>query len=198
MSKVHRCAFCNSAHTHEVTYSESFKMGRKQLEVTGMKKMVCEKCESEFVPANLMDANLQCFKAAEASAILVSPGMLRTLREMWGLSQKEASQLFGAGASSFGKWESNQTNMSTPTALLIKSACHMPELVPYLAKLANVTLKTDSHGYQRNKDVSKRIERSAKLWDNRALGASAEYVAVADASHDMALGEALALQTKAA
>jgi putative zinc finger/helix-turn-helix YgiT family protein len=148
MNKTHNCSFCNSIHTHEVEYSENFKVGRKQLQVTGLKKIVCGECKSEFVPAKFYDYNLNLFIDAESKVKnVVSPGSLKDLREMWGLSQKEASKIFGAGVSSFGKWESSQANMSTPAALLIKVACSIPEVVPFLSQLANVKLKQDVHGF---------------------------------------------------
>ena len=40
-----------------------------------------------------------------------------------------------------------------------------------------------------------KIESTAETWESRALGASAEHVAVADTSHDLALDEALGLQS---
>ncbi len=139
-NKLH-CAYCDSTDTKVVEHSEIFKIGRKQLTVAGMNKVVCNSCESEFVPTAMFDQNLQKFKAAEASAQnVVSPSMLRDLRDFWQLSQKDASKIFGAGISSFGKWESGQSNMSTPTALLIKVAHKIPEVMPLLAQLAKIQL----------------------------------------------------------
>ncbi len=147
MNTTHHCSYCNSTNAAIVEYSESFKVGRKQLEVSGMKKVFCADCQSESIPLDLLEHNQELFVAAEAAATkLVTPGSLKELRDMWGLSQKEASKIFGAGLSSFGKWESNQTNMSTPAALLIKVAYNIPEVVPYLSQLANVELKQDTYG----------------------------------------------------
>lgn len=149
MHDAHNCSFCNSTHTNVVDYVENFKVGRKQLHVAGLKKVVCNDCHSESVPANLYDYNLQLFINAEAAAKeLVSPASLKELREVWGLSQKEASIIFGAGTSSFGKWESHQSNMSTPAALLIKAASNIPEVVPFLSQLAHVELEQDTYGYK--------------------------------------------------
>lgn len=146
---THHCSYCNSPNAAVVEYSESFKVGRKQLEVSGMKKVVCRNCHSESIPLDLLDHNQELFSAAEAAATkLVTPGSLKELRGIWELSQKDASKIFGAGLSSFGKWESNQSNMSTPAALLIKVAYNFPEVVPFLSQLAKVDLKHDSYGYK--------------------------------------------------
>ena len=42
--------------------------------------------------------------------------------------------------------------------------------------------------------MTKKIKDTTQAWDNRALGAEAEFVGVADASHEQALDEALELQ----
>ena len=186
MNKTYNCSFCNSTHTHEVEYTESFKVGRKQIQVTGLKKFVCSECKSEFVPANFHDYNLHLFIDAESAVKnVVSPGSLKELREMWGLSQKEASRIFGAGVSSFGKWESCQTNMSTPAALLIKAACNIPEVVPFLSQLANVELKQDTYGfsglsrpalkgaYETMQFVTEAMNANVYVFPNKSLKASA-------------------------
>jgi putative zinc finger/helix-turn-helix YgiT family protein len=141
MSKVHVCPFCEVGKTEEVSFSEVLKVGRKSVLVQGLKKCVCAACGSESVPGDLHDANVDLMEMAQAQVKgLVPLSSLRALREQWDLSQKTASLLFGAGPSSFGKWESGQSNMSTPAALLIKVALQFPVVMRYLAKLAGVTL----------------------------------------------------------
>jgi putative zinc finger/helix-turn-helix YgiT family protein len=141
MSKIHICPFCEEGTTKEVTFSKSVRVGRKSVVVEGLKKRVCLACQSESVPGHLHDANLDLIEAAQARvAGQVPVSALRELRERWDLSQKAASKIFGAGPSSFGKWESGQANMSTPSALLVKVALRFPQVVPYLAKLAGVSL----------------------------------------------------------
>lgn len=141
MSKVHICPFCEVGKTEEVTFAETVKVGRKSVAVEGLRKRVCPACHSESVPGHLHDANLDLIEAAQSRVTGQVPvSALRALRERWELSQKTASKIFGAGASSFGKWESGQANMSTPAALLIKVALEFPQVVRYLAKLAGVSL----------------------------------------------------------
>lgn len=145
MSFKYVCPYCEEEAAQQVEYSESVKFGRKNVSVKGLKKIVCSHCGSESVPIEFYDLNAELMsQAADASAEVVSVAALRDLREDWSISQKDASLIFGAGQSSFGKWESKQSNISTPAALLIKVACHFPIVVPYLAKLANVDLPRES------------------------------------------------------
>jgi len=140
------CPFCETGTTEVVSYTSTEKFGRKSVNVEGLLKLVCNHCHSETVSGDLHDHNLALFIAAEeATQGGVSPGLLRTLREQWDLTQSEASKLFGAGPSSFAKWESSQTKLSMPSALLIQVASQFPEeVMPYLAQLANVQLNINS------------------------------------------------------
>jgi putative zinc finger/helix-turn-helix YgiT family protein len=141
MSKIHICPFCEEGRTDEVVYSQVFRLGRKAITVEGLRKRVCTQCHSESVPGYLHDHNLDLVQQAEERLPGFAPlSALRSLRERWELSQKAASIIFGAGSSSFGKWESGQSSMSTPSALLVKVALRFPQVVPYLAKLAGVSL----------------------------------------------------------
>ncbi len=171
-----RCPFCQTGNTEVVTYSSDIKFGRRTINVTGLKKYVCTHCASESVPAQMHDENLDLIlKAEEATQGAVSTGLLRLLREQWSLTQVEASKLFGAGKSSFAKWESAQTKMSTPTALLIQVASHIPEVVPYLAKLANVEIAshkntTDANAsHQRDTVAYETVSLSTQVHNGEVL-----------------------------
>lgn len=136
------CPFCEVGRLSEVVHSDEVKAGRSRVTVNGLVKLVCGECGHESVPLDLLDHNSALVERALAETrAAVSRGLLRRLREMWGLSQKEASVVFGAGASSFAKWESGQAKLSTPSALLVQCALRFPIVVPYLASLAKVELR---------------------------------------------------------
>lgn len=142
------CPFCESAETVEVSFSEELRVGRNRLSVAGLTKLVCSHCGSESIPGVMHDANLALIRAAtEEKQGAVTAGMLRTLRDTWSFNQKEASAIFGAGMSSFAKWESGQAKLSGPSALLVQVALKFPQVVPHLAALAGVKMTCDSAGY---------------------------------------------------
>ena len=139
------CPFCEVGHLSEVVHSDEVKAGRSRVTVHGLVKLVCGECGHESVPLELLDQNSALIERTLAETrAAVSRGLLRRLREMWGLSQKEASVVFGAGVSSFAKWESGQAKLSTPSALLVQCALRFPVVVPYLASLAKVHLREDA------------------------------------------------------
>ena len=135
------CPYCEVGHPEEVHYSEVVKAGRKSIAVQGLSKLVCSLCEGESIPLDMYERNSTLVTNAMAqSRGAVSRGLLRRLRETWNLGQREASKLFGAGPSSFAKWESGQAQLSTPSALLVQCAIKFPPVMEYLADLADVTL----------------------------------------------------------
>jgi len=141
MTNSRVCPFCEEEAARVVEYSGKIKFGRKSVFVSDLKKVVCDHCGSESVPLEFHDKNAELIRdAASISGEVISVDVLKAFREKWGLSQKDASLIFGAGVSSFGKWESRQSNISTPAALLIQVAAKFPEVVSFLAKMADVDL----------------------------------------------------------
>lgn len=135
------CVFCDSDNVREVIYQNKISVGRKRVLVDGFRKSACENCGEEFYTLGQIDANKELIETTSRDqAGVVFPGLIRSLREDWDLTQREAAKLFGAGAASVGKWESGQTP-SGPTALLIQCALHVPGVMQYLAKLAEVEVK---------------------------------------------------------
>lgn len=143
MHKTLVCALCDSHDVRVETYSERVRAGRRFVEVDGLQKIACAECGSDFVTEEMHDANLLLVQQAiEGIRAAVPRGLLVSLREGWGLSQRDASSMFGGGAASFAKWESGQNHLSTPSALLIQCAAKFPEVVRYLATMAHVVLPT--------------------------------------------------------
>lgn len=143
MSKGRVCPVCGEGHLEPVAYSECVKVGRRTVQVAGLMKSVCSSCGSSLVPPDAQAHNLSTMESALMQTQgAVTGGFLRKLRETWGLSQREASRAFGAGESSFAKWESGQTRLSTPAALLVQVALKVPGVMPYLAYLAGVRIRS--------------------------------------------------------
>ena len=155
MPMNHVCPLCEEGVAREEVYSTEIKVGRKTFCVGGLKKSVCELCGGETVFGEQIKSNDDILqKAVSSDRGAVSVGVLRSLRDEWCLTQAEASQLFGAGANSFAKWESMQANLSTPSALLVRLASKYPEVVPYLASLCDFTLNPQSQGVMRHRMAS--------------------------------------------
>ena len=138
----HMCPFCEVGEMSTVVYTRSVKAGRRTVRVPGLSKMVCGHCEEESIPLEMYGRNAKLVEQAlESTSMALSKASLTTLRENFELSQRDASRLFGAGPTSFAKWESSQSGMSKPAALLLQCALHVPGVMEYLARLAEVELQ---------------------------------------------------------
>jgi putative zinc finger/helix-turn-helix YgiT family protein len=135
------CPYCESMALEKVVYVGDIRCGRKSVRVNGLAKMLCSDCGNESVPLEMYGENTRLIEiSASESAAAVSRGLLRKLRECWGLTQREASKVFGAGESAFAKWESGQSQLSTPSALLVQCAAKFPAVMEYLSNLAAVPI----------------------------------------------------------
>jgi DNA-binding transcriptional regulator YiaG len=101
--------------------------------------MECSSCGHEYVEQDQLSYNQSLIEATSVTPGQVGIGLLRNLRDRWALTQRAASNLFGAGQNSFAKWESGQLP-SGPTALLLQCAANVPGVVEYLARLNKATL----------------------------------------------------------
>ncbi|WP_372828562.1 type II TA system antitoxin MqsA family protein [Polaromonas sp.] len=135
----HACVFCDSPEVAEVVYDEKVTAGRRKVSVVGLKKMECPSCGHEYVEPEQLALNQAIIESATTEPGQVVVGLLRNLRDRWELTQRTASNLFGAGQNSFAKWESGQLP-SGPTALLLQCAMSVPGVMEYLARLNKATL----------------------------------------------------------
>lgn len=146
MKRAIICPFCGSSGLDEVSYDESIKLGRRRLHVEGLLKHVCTQCSMEIIDPAQQEHNSAITDSVIAAEGVMTPGMLRTFREKWGLSQREASLIFKAGDSAFAKWESGQSNMSGPASLLVECADIFDGMLDFLAAKVNVNVRTTSGG----------------------------------------------------
>lgn len=161
----HICSFCEVGELSTVVYTHALKAGRRTVHVPGLSKMVCGHCGEESVPVEMYARNAKLVEAAlAATPAAVSKGLLKTLRETFEVSQRDASKMFGAGETAFAKWESGQTDMSDPAALLVQCALNVPGVMEYLAKLSNVEIAT-AHVGLRGTSLGADYNRALKAAD---------------------------------
>lgn len=173
------CPLCGSAsglHFHELP----LRIGRRTIRVQGLKRWVCGSCAFEFVDEAQSAHNLGLIESATRSQQgAVTPGLMRRLRKTWGLTQAMASKLFGAGDSSFAKWESGQSNISRPAALLLQTASHVPGVMTFLADLAQMELHPeDATGW----DAALQQARLPTAYQNWTTSVDVEHAPVTDSS----------------
>ncbi len=78
---------------------------------------------------------------AKAKHAVLSPLVVRAIRERCGLSQREAAQVFGGGAKAFEKYESGEVAPSSSMTRLLLLAAKRPEL---FGKGTGATIEADA------------------------------------------------------
>lgn len=137
-----KCLHCIDGTMQEESYSKAVKKGRKSFQVEGLKRFSCDACGGELITRAQFKENNRLVDDAvnRDTEQCVGTEDLRCFRVQYDLTQREASTLFGAGQSSFAKWESGQCAMSTPAALLVRCALDVPGVVLHLAALQGLAL----------------------------------------------------------
>lgn len=139
-----KCRYCEVGNMVEQTYSQRIRSGRAAIFVDGLSKWHCSSCESEMTDAVQFERNSDLIENSQKEATtFISIGMLHEFRERYGLSQRDAGKLVGAGESSFGKYESGQ-GISGPTAKLIRVGLRFPEVVHMLANEEKIAVAEQS------------------------------------------------------
>ena len=146
MNKPNRmhCRHCSGGTMEEVAYSEVVRVGRTNVEVSGLLKSVCKNCGTDVVSAAQFEHNDELYSAAEKKVPGYMPvRVLKDFREKYGLSQKDAGRLIGTGESAFGKYEAG-SRPSAPAAKLIRAALAFPEVAKMLAEEERIELDVPS------------------------------------------------------
>lgn len=159
-----QCPHCVDGIVSEETYAKTVKRGRRSVDVKGLKRYTCGSCAGHYVTRVQLRENNRLIEDAsnEEVATCVSPADLKALRARCEFTQKAASHWFGAGSSSFAKWESGQSAMSAPAALLVRCAIDIPEVMPYLISLQSNELPKVNDPFPANSDYKVIIHTGGK------------------------------------
>lgn len=178
------CPHCDQFAVAEVEVSRKIQLGRRKINVDGFLTSRCGACGFEFSNAEQIDKNCNLMnRRSENVRGAVFPGLLRSIREVWQINQRQLSKMLGAGASAVGKWEAGGA-MSGPSALLAQCAANVPGTVEFLAHLANVEI---NHATE-NKEYNTHISMPLVKKNHRApfyYGAAPDSVRYMSASNDI-------------
>lgn len=95
----------------------------------------CSLSDPDDLEGQLVDEDNQIAEMARRTAKALAHGekvfvpvVIRAIRQLCGLTQREAGLVFGTGEKSFEKYESGEIKPSAPTKRLLKLAMERPEL----------------------------------------------------------------------
>jgi len=139
--KAHRsCPSCRKGHLHEGTSERVFHPHGKALAVS-LLTSICDQCGAEATSADQHDENLRRLAARKAHyGELLMGEEIHALRRRYGLTQQQASRIFGKGKIAFSRYESETTYPDESTSRLLALAIAKPETIKWLADKSGVNV----------------------------------------------------------
>jgi HTH-type transcriptional regulator/antitoxin MqsA len=100
---------------------------------------VCSACGGELSDASQIRKNKRLMTAFKKEVDgLLTGAEVRGIREMLGISQIEATKIFGGGPVAFSKYESDDINQSEGMDKLLRVAQAVPQAYAHLRRLAGL------------------------------------------------------------
>ncbi len=148
MDSKHICPMCEEGTLSEVTYSDVLQIRGVDRQLDGLVMSVCSHCGEESMTASQLKANGRTMAAARAQAIdeerakqgLLVSGEVRALRKKLGLTQQQASQVFGGGPNAFSKYERGEVLQSDLMDKLLRLSAELPVAANWLFAKAGMTI----------------------------------------------------------
>lgn len=140
------CPMCNLGHLHAAERVRTFEPHGKRIEVR-LQTMACDACGATVTSAAQHAENLQALASRKAhyGNLLMGEEIL-ALRKRYGLTQQQASKVFGKGKIAFSRYESETSYPDESTTLLLTLAIERPEVMRDLAEKACVELLVSISG----------------------------------------------------
>ncbi|HIE4322267.1 TPA: type II toxin-antitoxin system MqsA family antitoxin [Serratia marcescens] len=139
MSKTNVCPVCGAGHltrqsvVEEITYKGVTKFYDHAYSV-------CDVCQVDQVGAEEMRMNKRSvIRLKKTIDGLLTGDEIRAIRKDWGITQDEASLIFGGGPKAFSKYETDDVVQSESMDKLVRTAAKFPLVFSDLCATAKVT-----------------------------------------------------------
>lgn len=134
------CPACRSGHLHPAERIREFSPNGKSIQVALLTTR-CDQCGAERTFASQHKENLARLAARKVyyGKLLMGEEIL-ALRQRYGLTQQNASIIFGKGIIAFSRYENEVTFPDDSTTLLLQLAIESPTVMKSLADKAGIEL----------------------------------------------------------
>jgi len=127
------CPVCEVGILTKNSYADDFEHNGSSLHVEGLESCVCDTCGSNPILKEQIRYNHRLIVDARRRADgLLTGSEIRLLRNHLGLTQKDASELFGGGANAFSKYERGDVVQSVAMDRLLRIVGDHRELLDEL------------------------------------------------------------------
>lgn len=132
------CPACGRGSLRPATEARIFTPNGQRVEVE-LLTSCCDACGADAIRPAQHRENLERLRARKVhyGNLLMGEDVL-ALRKRYGLTQQQASKIFGKGKIAFSRYESETTYPDQSTTLLLKLAIERPDSLKWLADQAGV------------------------------------------------------------
>ena len=161
------CPVCRKGHLEAAERVRVFEPHGKRVEVQ-LQTSVCNACGETTTKASQHKENLRLLaeRKVHYGDLLMGEEIL-ALRKRYGLTQQQASKVFGKGKIAFSRYESETTYPDESTTLLLKLAMGRPDVMKDLADKAEVELPLWSERCEDEQRVKLRALPTTQLHSRR-------------------------------
>lgn len=140
------CAYCGCKSVVIEAYSRELLIHRSKRIAEGLLRSRCKECDSTFETEEQYRHNFAIESRIRDGIALMTPAMIRELRLAYGLTQRDAGDLFGGGPTAFAKYEAGDVTPAVAMMRLLRIAYDDPRIIESLASLVGVALGSPTAG----------------------------------------------------
>lgn len=152
MKTTKHCRACKSADMLQVEYAQDLNVKGVDVHVSALLAWECPACLAQVETAAQLDHNSALVRAAFLASRaehkrlnkLLTGEEIRSFRNSFALTQKEAAALFGGGPSAFSKYEAEDVVHSASMDKLLRLCKKHPQNIARLAAQAGVQLRAET------------------------------------------------------
>ncbi|MCC8987737.1 MAG: type II toxin-antitoxin system MqsA family antitoxin [Candidatus Contendobacter sp.] len=157
------CPACRKGCLMAAQYTRAFELKGKHVEVQ-LQTSVCDACGETTTKASQHRENLRALaeRKTHYGNVLMGEEIL-ALRKHYGLTQQQASTIFGKGKIAFSRYESETSYPDESTTLLLTLAIEKAEVMKCLADKAGVELPLWPERCEDDRGVKLRLIQGARV-----------------------------------
>lgn len=141
---MHTCPICDQGVLQTRTYGRDMQHKGVEISVEGLQNDYCPDCGAEMTSPAQLDQNAKIIREAfiaERARVkreqnLLTGAEIRLIREHLGITQKQASKIFGGGPTAFSKYEAEDVVQSAGMDKLLRLASDVPAAAAWLFERA--------------------------------------------------------------
>lgn len=175
------CLECENGRLSAALFADDFQHEGIPIHVDGLECYVCGQCGADPVfPDQIRRNERRIADAKRRSDGRMTGDEVRAVREQFGLSQQEASELFGGGVNAFSKYERGAVLQSVAMDRLLKATAFYPELIDFLRAESQLAGGVDPRIEVAHYQAGPRLDLRAGSFTSRSLAGNVVELSSAD------------------